>query len=195
MVLAERREESLDRGLERLAETLTECWNLPVRAVTECVLQRLQPETPIRDDVAIITMRTPVASPTMYTDVLHADKDALAGMRAQLREWLNSLGWTREARDDVILAVSEAATNAIEHGSAGDVDEIISLEGAVNDGRLLLAVSDNGSWQPNALDGFRSGRGNGHRLMEALTDDVAVSTDRLGTMVTLSRQAPLRATP
>jgi len=83
----------------------------------------------------------------------------------------------------VLLAVGEALANAIEHGSV-ERTQIIRLEATISDRELLVSVSDTGRWQPG-LEGFFSGRGRGHVLMDALADSVDVDGDQHGTIVTL----------
>ena len=39
----------------------------------------------------------------------------LAPIRVELRRWLAPLGMTGEAQEDLVLAVSEAAGNSVEH--------------------------------------------------------------------------------
>jgi anti-sigma regulatory factor (Ser/Thr protein kinase) len=53
-----------------------------------------------------------------------AHPDQLASLRAEVRRWLTPLPFTDEAKDDLVLAVNEAASNSVEHAytapSAGD---------------------------------------------------------------------------
>jgi anti-anti-sigma factor len=83
--------------------------------------------------------------------------------------------------DDVLLAVGEAAANAVEHaypdGSAGVVE--VALERGV--GGVAGTVRDTGAWRPPPDDpGFR---GRGLQILRALADDVDVRTDAGGTTV------------
>ncbi len=84
-----------------------------------------------------------------------------------------------------MLAVGEAVANAIDHGSARDDSQVVRVEAAVRGDTLIVSVSDSGQWQPGAEGYFTGGRGRGHLLMQALTDDVHIDTDQQGTIVTL----------
>jgi serine/threonine-protein kinase RsbW len=81
-------------------------------------------------------------------------------------------------------------SNAIDHGSDGDRTQIVTVELALHGSQLTASVGDRGHWQPG-LETLLLGRGRGHLIMEALTDDVDINLDQGGTVVTL--QFTLRA--
>lgn len=59
---------------------------------------------------------------TVPTDVVSVPQS-----RRHLRQWLDMLGWPEPARDDILLAVGEAVTNAVEHSA--DTPESIGPDG------------------------------------------------------------------
>ena len=83
----------------------------------------------------------------------------------------------------MLLAVGEALANAIEHGSS-DGSAIVRVEATTYDDEIVVSVSDAGQWQPG-LEGYFSGRGRGHALMDALADAIDVDSDQHGTILTL----------
>jgi anti-sigma regulatory factor (Ser/Thr protein kinase) len=83
---------------------------------------------------------------------------------------------------DVLLAVNEACTNAIEHGHDGDGGQI-RVSAAIEDGELRIDIADRGRWRPPA--GEDPMRGRGLPLMRALVRDVEVTPGRSGTVVVL----------
>lgn len=94
-------------------------------------------------------------------------------------------------RDAVVLAVGEAVSNAIDHGSNGDRTQIISVELALRESELLACIGDRGRWRPG-LEGLLAGGGRGHLVMEAFAEEVNIDLDYGGSFVTLrfGRPAP-----
>ena len=82
--------------------------------------------------------------------------------------------------EDIVLAVGEAAGNAIEHAYCG-ADGSIELRAYVRDARLFVEVSDRGRWK---LDGDPE-RGRGLGIMRALVDRVSIESTHDGTNVRL----------
>src|SRR4051794_13124442 len=105
-------------------------------------------------------------------------------MRAEVRRWLAPLDLPDDDQDDLVLAVSEAATNAIEHGyRGGDPDGRVEVALWCSARCLHIAVVDSGTWrQPTP---GRRGRGFGLPLMRRLVGAVAVAQDVAGTGVVL----------
>jgi anti-sigma regulatory factor (Ser/Thr protein kinase) len=83
-----------------------------------------------------------------------------------------------------LLGIGEAVANAIEHGSSRDASQIVKVEIAIRDDEVIASVTDSGRWRPG-VDGYFSGRGRGHLIMQSLLDDVDIDTDAQGTIVTL----------
>jgi serine/threonine-protein kinase RsbW len=95
-----------------------------------------------------------------------------------------------EVADDVVLALSEAATNAALHGSSGG--QPIQVVVHVNDDWVEASVLDHGPQPPPGLpadsdgDELRAG-GRGLWLLRRLVDEVRLERVKLGTRVTLRR--------
>jgi signal transduction histidine kinase/serine phosphatase RsbU (regulator of sigma subunit)/DNA-binding NarL/FixJ family response regulator len=184
--LIERRRRSLDVGLDRLHAEIAASWNLPARALTSRLLRLAHQDGEPDDDMVIIAARSTGRAELVYAQTFPADTKALAGMRAHLRTWLDSHSVQPEERDEIVLAVDEAVTNACEHGSDFDARKVVTLEATLTNGSLLACVSDSGQWRANAPDSAATG-GYGHRLMEALVDSFEIHSDRYGTSVTLGK--------
>ncbi len=82
--------------------------------------------------------------------------------------------------EDVLLAVGEAASNAIEHAYRG-IEGEVRLRAYVIRGRLVVEVHDRGRWR---LDGDPE-RGRGLGIMHALVDRVSIESSKSGTSVRL----------
>jgi serine/threonine-protein kinase RsbW len=113
----------------------------------------------------------------------------LAPMRAEVRRWLAPLALTGEAKDDVVLAVSEAAANCVEHAyipaTAGDTVELTFW---TDTQAVCIEVVDHGVWQTPSDQ--PADRGRGIQLMQRLMALVLIHYDTRGTRVLLRHPRP-----
>ncbi|HKP92073.1 MAG TPA: SpoIIE family protein phosphatase [Thermoleophilaceae bacterium] len=175
--LVERRDEALDHGLGRLAATAVR-----EAGSAETLCARLTAGTEGRqDDVAVLVVRRTDADRLELQ--VAAVPDSLSAMRRSLRSWLLASGADEDTAYDVLLAVGEAAANAVEH-AYGPVDRefAVTAEREGDDG--VFTVADRGRWRPPR----GNNRGRGLALMRDLMDDVQVDSDGEGTVVTLRRR-------
>jgi len=96
----------------------------------------------------------------------------------------------RDAADDVVLALNEAATNAILYGSGGG--QPVQVVVRVDDDVIHASVLDHGPDLParpstDADTDALAVRGRGLWLLGRLVDEVRLERVRLGTRVTLRR--------
>ena len=84
----------------------------------------------------------------------------MAPIRTHVRGWLAPLVLPGDAEDDIVLAVSEAATNCVEHaypaGTSGGTVRAYLLDRSP---ASLPRVVDHGTWQPPADQPAHRGRG------------------------------------
>jgi anti-sigma regulatory factor (Ser/Thr protein kinase) len=183
--LVERRTESIDDGIARVANVLIAEANSPVDAVAERVLRELAPEGGYDDDVAIVVCRPPIS-------VLHFDDgatpDRLASVRARLDLWLRAAGTPDALRADVVLAVGEACTNSIEHAYRDDTHGTVHIEAGFEGDEIHVRVVDFGSWKTPPTD--PGTRGRGLRLIKAVAESVALSPTSTGTTVEMTFRVP-----
>ena len=176
--LVERRGATLDQGLGRLAAAVTARRSDPLPALVDGVLGDLVAGSGGDDDVAVVAVRL---LPAPLRLELPAEPARLAELRRAVRRWAATAGLTAEAVDDLLLALVEAAGNAVEHAYR-DVDDParfgveLVLDGA---GDVRVTVSDSGSWRPPPVDpGFR---GRGLTIISRLARDVDLSPGPDGT--------------
>jgi anti-sigma regulatory factor (Ser/Thr protein kinase) len=175
--LVERRGEIIDEGIDRLAQRLGAS-PLDPEGVCEGIESALEPG--LGDDVAILALvRAPMANAEMRA-VVPAHPDELADLRRRVGAWLAAQGAGRTERDDVVLAVHEAAMNAVEH-AYGPADAELTVTAAMRDGAVVITVADEGRWREPRDP--RRGRGRG--IMTAVMDHVTIDTGPRGSSVTL----------
>jgi GAF domain-containing protein/anti-sigma regulatory factor (Ser/Thr protein kinase) len=174
--LIERRDEPLDEGLRRLGSIGTRSVGAPLAEVADRLLELVAEDR--HDDVALL-----VVGPKLPTDVFRrifpADAEQLAAMRSDLRAWLDRSGLPPETKEDVVLACTEAAANAIEHAYIGR-DGDIRVVGESENGWLKIEVSDDGRWRDPRPD---DSRGRGLELVRTLIGDIDVERGERGTTV------------
>jgi PAS domain S-box-containing protein len=183
--LVERRSESIDDGIARVAKVLTQTVNSPVDAVAEQVLRELAPEGGYDDDVAIVVCRPPI---TVLQFDEGATPDRLASVRARLDMWLRAAGVPDALRADVVLAVGEACTNSIEHAYRDGDHGAVHIEAGFEGDEIRVRVADFGSWKTPPTD--PGTRGRGLRLIKALAESVAVLPTTTGTTIEMTFQTP-----
>jgi anti-sigma regulatory factor (Ser/Thr protein kinase) len=180
--LVERRHESLDVGLDRLrAAAVTAPTDLT--RLADHLLDELLPGRDPGDDVAMLAMRDVADRGGLALD-LPAWPRELAGLRRNVREWLDRAGVAEPAAEDVVLAVNEAASNTIEH-AYGLRDAQFAVRAHRDGDTVIIEVSDNGDWRAPAPP---SDRGRGLDLIRSLMDDVNVQVGPGGTTVRLTRR-------
>jgi anti-sigma regulatory factor (Ser/Thr protein kinase) len=109
-----------------------------------------------------------------------ASPSRLAGLRRAVRADLRRV--SDEVTDDVVLAVSEAATNAVLHGSSGG--QPIQVVVHVSDDWVEASVLDHG---PQPPPGLPAESDTDEPLLRRLVDEVRLERVELGTRVTLRR--------
>jgi PAS domain S-box-containing protein len=187
--LVERRTEALEDGLARLARAAGSRVHLPVERLCDELLDELVGEDH-NDDIALVAMRMNTSAAASFNYRVPATPFELAGVRHALREWLAGQDLPASVRDDMLLAVGEACSNAVEHAYAsGDRDTVV-IEGFHTEGQLVCTVRDYGQWRPLVANPQRN---RGLSLIREVTDDVSISTVRDGgTRVEMRRSIAAR---
>ena len=176
--LVETRTESIDAGLERLRAVAAS--NGGVETLCAKLVARLVPRDR-KDDVAILAARVePV--PERLSGRWPAERGVLAGVRQQLRRWLESRGATADEIYDVVVACQEACANAVEHAYRPG-QHWFELDAACDDGRVRVTIRDQGQWRPPR----GTHRGRGVMMMRGLMDNVDIDHTEAGTTVVLER--------
>jgi serine/threonine-protein kinase RsbW len=113
----------------------------------------------------------------------------LASLRAEVRGWLVPLALAGDTEDDVVLAVSEAASNSIEHAYTTATDQqTVDVTFWTEPHALCLHVTDHGVRQTPSDQ--PTGRGRGIQIMQRLMAFVLIHHDTRGTRVFLRHPLP-----
>jgi serine/threonine-protein kinase RsbW len=116
-------------------------------------------------------------------------------VRASAAELAHTQGFTQDRIEDLKLAISEAVTNAIEHGNEGTESKLVAVVFTLDNQKLEVRITDQGVGvekintdrriveEQNLEEGKL--RGFGMYLIGALVDDWDVISSEDGTMITL----------
>ena len=122
----------------------------------------------------------------IFAVVLAATPINVTTSRHDLARWLQKLALTADQRDEILLAVSEAVTNAIEHGSGCDESKRVSIRASVRDRAVTATVKDTGRWIPvDHASAARKHRGRGLILIREFADKVDIVRTAEGTEITM----------
>ncbi len=176
--LIERRREPITVGLERLEKAAAPLHGVPAAEACTRLLEALGVDERREDDVVVLCMRVP--EPFRHDFPAHPGE--LHRLRGLLSDWAGTHQVPEAAVFALLLAVNEAAANAIEHAyqgrAPGRVDVTI-LPGP--DGELLATVQDFGSWRTASEDSSHRGRGTG--IMRQITNGFERRSTPAGTVV------------
>ena len=131
---------------------------------------------------------TDMRKPAPLRIQLPAIPGSLAVIRAGLRSWLPTAAVSAAAAGEILLAVGEAASNAVEHavrGATRDVEVEVTARATATG--LALTIKDNGRWHLPASNAPGQ-RGHGSRLMRALVDTVTITPTPQGTTVEMRKE-------
>ena len=119
---------------------------------------------------------------------IRADLDRLKEARDFAARAAAEFGFGAEALYDVKLAVSEAVTNAIQHGSRSPEDPV-RIVATEESGALVFEVMDTGTFVPRVVRrGELPESGRGLEFMRVLMDEVDLRPGRRGTMLRMAKR-------
>jgi anti-sigma regulatory factor (Ser/Thr protein kinase) len=127
---------------------------------------------------------------------LESAESSLPFLRRELVAHLSASRLPADELYDVVLAVSEAASNAVEHAQRPR-ESFFDVTAEAGPGTVHVTVQDHGQWLPPTASAFR---GRGLEMMRLLADTTVVSGPH-GTAVTIrnldrrATEAPGRTAP
>ena len=180
--LIERRGTPLLDSLEHLRKVVAEGPDEP-EALCEHVRAALLGDTPPRDDVAFMAVRTISLTSERLRLTMPAEPKTLVAARSIIGRWLTAAGADDMTVRDMQTACHEACANVIEHAYRFR-EATFEIEGSLADEEIVLTIRDTGGWRGAG----NPDRGRGFAMMKSLVDDVSVESDDGGTAVTLRRR-------
>ena len=118
--------------------------------------------------------------------ILPAEAAHLCRLRRAMREYLGGLPLTPDRRDEIVLAVGEAAANAVEHAYRDQEEPgVVEVTFWTESDALCVQVRDHGRWREPPPGPHPMGQGLGMVLMRRLVDCVLIHHDQRGTTVLL----------
>jgi len=182
--LVERRDRAIDDGIDRLGALVTASENdSPAAAADHVVTSVVGPDS--EDDAALLLVRLQ-AAPARIRIEIPAQAPLLGELRRRVHAWLSFRGIEKDDALDIVLAVSEACNNAIEHAYR-DEQGTVELELRHDHTGISIAVEDHGAWRRTRTD---TNRGRGLAIMQRLMPATTIDRGPQGTRVVL-RQTPV----
>lgn len=175
------------RGEEQLLTAVRAQVASPSGEPARAIVGRIFGERDNVDDVAALVLAVTDDSPESFFFDFSALPLAVPIVRQALGRFLERRGVAREDAYAVLLAVGEAAANAVEHAYANEPG-LVSVRAAFVEDALVVDVVDGGRWKPNEP---REERGRGIRIMRALMDRIEIRTTQAETNVRFTLRLPL----
>jgi len=122
-----------------------------------------------------------------WEHLIRADVGLLKEARDFAERAAAEFGLTADERYACKLAMSEAVTNAIQHGSASPHDEIRLVAGVEGDA-LVLEILDTGRFRPRVRRGDMAESGRGLEFIRLMMDEVDLRPSVGGTRVRLVKR-------
>jgi anti-sigma regulatory factor (Ser/Thr protein kinase) len=121
-----------------------------------------------------------------FGEIFPAHNLAPALARRRLHAWLDAVHWPTDSRDDVVLAASEAVSNAAEHAYSPGRERDITVHAALvvgpsNIERVIVSVADSGRWREPPVEHHAQRRG--LQIMRAVTDELRLEMTSVGTRI------------
>jgi anti-sigma regulatory factor (Ser/Thr protein kinase) len=145
-------------------------------------MDQLVPRRGPRDDVAVIAVRREALADVLEIE-LPAEAGILARLRHQLGHWLRAEGLDREVTTEIMIAVSEAGANAVEH-AYGPGRGSFEVRAARAGDTIEVTVRDRGRWREPRGEN----RGRGLKIMRAAMDSLDVRATEDGTEIVMRRK-------
>jgi anti-sigma regulatory factor (Ser/Thr protein kinase) len=118
---------------------------------------------------------------------IRADVTRLKEARDFAERCAADFGLGEDARYQVRLAISEAVTNAIQHGSSSPSDPI-RITVAEESDALVFEVADTGRFRPRVRRGPLPESGRGLEFMRLVMDDVDLRPGADGTLLRFTKR-------
>jgi serine/threonine-protein kinase RsbW len=179
--LVERRGQDIDRTIDMLGALMAEEPGASPAVLLTKVGAAIGPTD---DDVALVVASIDVERLAFEMEI-SADPKMLGGMRRRIEAWLMHLEVDEADIVDLILSVSEACNNAIEHAYRGNEGGPVEITAAKEADAIRIVVEDHGLWRDPVSS---EERGRGLMLIRNLMHSTTIESGLHGTRVTFTRR-------
>ncbi len=170
----------LDSGLDRLRDSLLTAPD-DVDAMCEHLTVDARTARTAHDDVAVLVVRWLALGTTIDLQV-PSEARALRPLRAALRRWLAAGGVTDHEAFEILVATTEACSNAIRHGAPQATH--FELKAELN-GDVAIMVRSSGRWRERRSS---APGGRGLDIMRQFMDDTEVDGGPDATEIRMRRR-------
>src|SRR5262249_52623493 len=139
--VVERRGEAIDVGLDRLDAVVATAAATPERLADAVLGSPLVRE----DDAAVLVAKRPTTTGFAFSGP--AEPAQLPLLRQLFDRWLSARGVASALRAELLLALGEAAANAVEHAYGPSVLGQFRARATIDDRGIEIVVSDDGRWR------------------------------------------------
>ena len=178
--LIEQRGEGIDDGLSRLESAVVKLLDTPIEDFANKLIAAMAGQSLPEDDVVVVCFRFDPAHAIFHRS-LAPQVNLLRELRTELRGWLSGHHPNFDVHNDVLLAATEACTNAIEHAYTNGKMGSVIVDVSSHDRHVVLRVADQGMWQPNASTNHDRGRGTS--IMQSVSERFTRTSTDQGTTV------------
>jgi len=174
------------RGEEQLLDAVRAQISSHSAEPAQAIVARIFETRENADDVAALVLAIEDDAPHRFHFVFSALPLAVAILRRALARFLEQKGLSDDDAYSVVLAVGEAAANAVEHAYPGEPG-LVHVRAEREGDTLVVDVLDSGRWKPAER---RDERGRGIKIMRALMDRIEIRTMQAETSVRLTVRLP-----
>jgi serine/threonine-protein kinase RsbW len=122
-----------------------------------------------------------------------SDPNNLITIEEFVNYFCRDVNLSEEKIANVLLAVTEAATNAMKHANKCDVNKMVYIDAFVEDSKLIIQITDEGEGfdpeeipDPTEPENLLKDSGRGVYLMRVYMDNLEYKRTPTGMMLTLS---------
>ena len=132
-------------------------------------------------------------SPKIIQLIIKSDLQHLKKVELLSKKIAAEMNLSQDKRDNLSIAITEAAGNAISHGNKNEPEKMVTIDVSIHPDHVTIIIKDQGTgFVPDELDdpldpaNIMKESGRGIFIMEALMDKVEHSFDDHGTTITLT---------
>ena len=128
-----------------------------------------------------------------YKSTFKSNPEVLPEIESFVDEKISDLKLSEEQKNNVELAVAEAAANCILHGNKNDETKKVYIKILISDDQLDISFKDEGNGfnpdevpDPTVPENILKGSGRGIHIMRSLVDDLKYNFSNNGTELIIS---------